>query len=133
MFRSWFSKRSAPLSGAPAVRRLKTYSAQSGYAYQYFFEGKRPAGSGEDGGTEYVFHISADRKNWHPVAVLVSDAALRGWEAANRREFSATERYAIAKMTLFQAFDERANPWQMKQEIHVRAADVDGIVETLGL
>jgi len=134
VFRSWFSKKNAPsLRGAPAVRRLKTYSAQSGYVYQYFYEGKRPAGPGESAGTEYVFSISADRKNWHPTAVLVGDAALRAWEQANGRELSSSEHYAVAKIALFQAFDERANPAQMKQEIHVRAADVEAIIETLGL
>ena len=35
MFRSLFSRKDAPLAGAPAVRRLKTYSARSGYVYQY--------------------------------------------------------------------------------------------------
>jgi len=36
-------KKEAPLTGAPAVRRQKTYSAESGYVYQYFYEGQRPA------------------------------------------------------------------------------------------
>ena len=36
-------KKDAPLTGAPAVRRQKTYSAESGYVYQYFYEGQRPA------------------------------------------------------------------------------------------
>ena len=133
MFRRWFSKKPVQLSGAPAVRRLKAYSAQSGYVYQYFYEGKRPGGPGGDTGDEYVFRISADRKNWHPVTVLVSDVALRAWEGANGRGLSATERYAIAKIALFQAFDERANPSQMRQEMRVRAADLDAIIETLGL
>ena len=42
MFRNFFSKKPLPLTGAPAVRRLKSYSAQSGYVYQYFYEGQRP-------------------------------------------------------------------------------------------
>jgi len=133
VFRSWFSKKPASLSGAPAVRRLKTYSAQSGYVYQYFYAGQRPAGSGAGAGTEYVFRISADRKNWDPAAVLVSEEAIGAWEEAHGRKLSATERYAIAKVALFQAFDERANPSQMKQEMRVRAADVEAIIETLGL
>jgi len=51
----------------------------------------------------------------------------------NGRELSPTERYAIAKIALFQAFDERPLPAQMKDEVRVRQADVDAIVETLDL
>ena len=41
MLRNFFTKKPLPLTGAPAVRRLKSYSAQSGYVYQYFYEGQR--------------------------------------------------------------------------------------------
>jgi len=133
VFRRFFAPKSGPLSGKPGVRRLKTYSAQSGYVYQYFYEGHRPFRSGAESGTEFVFSLSADRKNWSPAPVLVSDAALASWEQAHQRDLSSSERYAIAKMALFQAFDERAAPEQMKQEIRVRHADVEAIVETLGL
>jgi hypothetical protein len=133
VFRSFFSRKTLPLTGAPAVRRLKTYSAQSGYVYQYYFEGQRPFQQADDHGTEFVFTISADRKNWHPVSVLVSGAALHTWEERNARELSSAERYAICKIALFQAFDERNSPEQMKAEVRVRAADVDGIIESLDL
>jgi len=126
MFRRFFTPKPVPLSGAPAIRRMKTYSAQSGYVYQYFYEGQRP-------GTEFVFSVSADRKVWGPVSVIVNDAAVKAWEQAHARELSATERYAIAKLALFQAFDERALPKDMKEEVRLREADIQGIVETLGL
>jgi hypothetical protein len=112
---------------------MKTYSAQSGYVYQYFYEGQRGFETGGESGTEFVFAISADRKNWSATAVLVGNAALAQWEQAHARELSATERYAIAKLALFQAFDERPKPEQMRQEVRLRAADVEAIVETLGL
>ena len=111
---------------------MKTYSAQSGYVYQYFYEGHRAFRAGENG-TEFVFSISADRKNWTSVSVLLSFTALETWEKSNARGLSATEHYAIAKLALFQAFDERAKPELMKQEVRIRAADVEAIVETLGL
>ena len=133
MFKSFFSKKPAALSGAPAVRRLKTYSAQSGYAYQYFYEGHRPFRSGGARGTEFVFSVSADRKNWHSTSVLLGDGAISAWQAAHRRELSSTERYAIAKMSLFQAFDERPSPERMRDAVRVRTADVEAIVELLGL
>ncbi|HEY1496735.1 MAG TPA: hypothetical protein VGF49_19405 [Candidatus Solibacter sp.] len=129
MFSKFFSKKPLPLSGAPAVRRQKSYSAQSGYVYQYFYEGMRPVA----GGTEFVFTFSADRKTSHPASVLVSEESLVQWQQSHARALSATERYAIAKMALFQAFDERATPELMKQEVQVRAADVAAILDTLGL
>ena len=131
--RNFFAKKPLPLTGVPGVRRLKSYAAQSGFAYQYFHEGQRPFQNGRESGIEFVFTVSGDRKTWHAVSVLVLDAAVGAWEAAHGRALSATERYAISKMALFQAFDERAVPDLMKQDVHVRAADVDALIETLGL
>ena len=133
MFRSWFSKKAVALSGTPAVRRQKTYSAQSGYVYQYFYEGQRPTGKGDAAAIEFVFSVSADRKSWHPASVVVEQSAIHQWEQANARELSSTERYAVCKMALFQAFDERATPDLMKSEVRVRAADLAAIIESLGL
>lgn len=112
---------------------MKTYSAQSGYVYQYFYEGHRAFDSGSEGGTEFVFQISADRKTWNDLSVVVSAAAIESWQEANTRELSPNERYAIAKMALFQAFDERPGPAQMHEHVRVRNADIAGIVDTLGL
>ena len=128
-----FSNRRAPLTGAPATRRLKTYSAQSGYVYQYFYEGYRPFRNGSPGGLEFVFQVSGDRKEWRAVSVCIEDDAVNGWEASHERQLSQAERHAIAKMALFQAFDERASPTQMKDDVHVRRADVDAILDTLGV
>jgi hypothetical protein len=133
VFRNFFSKKPVALTGAPPVRRMKTYSAQSGYVYQYYYEGYRPFHADGETGTEFVFSISADRKFWHPASVHVSDEAVAQWQSAHQRELSNNERYAIAKMALFQAFDDRANPALMKEAVRVRAADVAAIVETLDL
>jgi len=133
VFRSLFSRKSAPLTGAPPIRRLKTYSAQSGYVYQYYYEGHRDFRAGGDSGVEFVFSISPDRTNWHATSVKVSAAAMHAWEERHGRELSSTERYAVAKMALFQAFDERPAPGQMKEEVRVRNADIEGIIDTLGL
>jgi len=102
------------------VRRLKTYSAASGYVYQYFYEGHR--------GTEYFFQVSADRRTYFSLAVLLSESALE----SSPRELSSTDRYAVAKMALFKAFDERASPDEMRQPVRVRPEDVAAIAEQLG-
>jgi hypothetical protein len=109
---------------------MKTYSAQSGYVYQYCYDGQRPLRS-PAGGIEFVFSISADRANWRPASVLIGDAAIAAWQERHGRELSSTERYALAKMALFQAFDERSTPQRMKDEVLVRQADVEAIADTL--
>ncbi len=132
MFRKLFSAKPEPLTGAPAVRRLKNYAAQSGYVYHYFFEGRRRFAAGGEKGTEYVFSASSDRKRFDTVAVRLCDSALAGWQASHQRDLSPTECYAVAKLALFQAFDER-EPAAMRQEIRVRNADLDSIVQQLEL
>ena len=132
MWRNLFTKRPVPLTGAPTVRRLKTYSAQSGYVYQYFYEGQRPWQEGKELGTEFVFTVSADRKTTHELSVIVPVSALVEWEQAHERVLTANERYAVSKMALFQAFDDRA-PEQMKEPVRVRAADAGGILDGLEL
>src|ERR1039457_6480785 len=131
VFDRWLSRKPQPLTGAPAIRRQKTYSGQSGYVYQYYYEGHRPYKRDRNSGTEHVFDVSADRKTSIAVSVLVSDAAVEDWESRHGRTLYASERYAIAKMALFQAFDERPNPAAMSADVHVRAADVEAILITL--
>jgi hypothetical protein len=129
----WFRKKEAPLTGAPAVRRQKTHSAESGYVYQYFYEGQRPASRDQAQGTQYVFNVSADRKSSFPVSVFVSDEALGNWQRQHSRELVSTERYAVAKMALFQAFDQRETPDAMSEEVRVQAPEVESILATLDI
>ena len=133
MFDRWLSRKTQPLSGAPAVRRQKTYSAESGYVYQYYYAGHRPYQRERDKGEEYVFEVSADRKTSMAVSVLMQQAALEDWQSRHGRALEANERYAIAKMALFQAFDERPGPAAMSADVRVRAADVEGIMIRLEL
>jgi hypothetical protein len=123
--RRLLGEKHAPLEGAPPVRRLKTYSAESGYVYQYFYEGHR--------GPEYVFRVSSDRKTYHAVAVVLAADVLAAWERDRSRELNAKEQYAVAKLALLQAFDERSRPEQMGRPVSIRPADIDAIAERLGL
>jgi hypothetical protein len=133
VFDRWLPRKPQPLSGAPAIRRQKTYSGQTGYVYQYYYEGHRSYKRERNNGTEYVFNVSADRKTSMAVSVLVSDTALEDWQSRHGRTLYASERYAIAKMALFQAFDERPDPATMDADVQVRAADVEAILITLGI
>ncbi|MEO7650228.1 MAG: hypothetical protein ABIZ80_07150 [Bryobacteraceae bacterium] len=130
----WLRKnREVPLSGAPEVRRQKSYSGESGYVYQYYYEGRRPARRAGGPGTEHVFNVSADRKTSFPVSVFLSEAVLEEWQHAHKRELGTNERYAIAKLTLFQAFDRRDSPAAMHDEVRVEPADVTSILTTLDI
>ena len=131
MLSRWFRKKSATLSGAPAVRRQKTYSAQSGYVYQYYYEGQRP--SSPEHGTEYVFEVSSGRKSSAQVSVFVSAEAVESWQDDTGRTLSGTERYAIAKMALFQAFDERETPDALREPVRVTPGGVRAILASLNI
>jgi hypothetical protein len=130
-FFSRFFPSKAPLTGAPERPRIKTYSALSGYVYQYRFQGRRAASLERAAATEYVFSVSADRRTSFPVSVMVPDEAVRQWEQRHEREINGPERYAIAKMSLFEAFDERPDPAALREAVVVRATGVDEILKSL--
>jgi hypothetical protein len=93
-----------------AVRRVKSYSAANGYVYQYcFYEVNRITDSRGPAG-EFIYAISADRKTTFGLRIIVQQAALEAWAHANGRPLTSSEEYAVAKMKLFQAFDEGAVP-----------------------
>jgi hypothetical protein len=129
----WFRKKDAPLTGAPTIRRQKTHSAESGYVYQYFYEGHRPTHRDSVAGTQFVFNVSADRKSSFPASVFVADSVLADWQKAHTRKLNSTERYAVAKLALFQAFDQRADPGAMTEEVRVGADDVETFLATLDI
>jgi hypothetical protein len=96
----------SPMPRPDAVRRIKTYSAADGYVYQYYFyEGNRASRGGNSGG-EFTYIISADRQANFPFKIFVKQAALEAWAKQNGRPLTSSEEYAVAKMRLFQAFDE---------------------------
>jgi hypothetical protein len=94
------------MSRPDAVRRVKSYSAATGYVYQYYFYEIEKTGKGAAAGTEYVYMVSVDRQHVFPVRILVVQEAMRHWSAQTGQQFTGTEEYAVAKMRLFQAFDE---------------------------
>jgi hypothetical protein len=133
---NWLKKNSTrvpALTGAPAVRRQKTYSAQSGYVYQYFYQGMRPISHEGSPATEYVFEVTADRRTAFPLSVILPESAVDPWQREHGRVLTSAERYGLAKMALFQAFDDRPSPEKFSSAVEVRPADVVDITETLDL
>lgn len=86
------------------VRRLKTYTGQQGYVYQYYFVGKRPAQAPD--ATEYVFDVTSDRKTTYAVSVVLPRSVVAVWAEAHGRALADSEQYAAVKMRLFHGFDE---------------------------
>ena len=89
-----------------AVRRVKSYSAATGYVYQYYFYEVEKSRRGPSLGTEYVYMVSVDRQQVFPLRIFVQQDALEKWSARTGQKLTGTEEYAVAKMRLFQAFDE---------------------------
>lgn len=116
-----------------AAHRVKSYSAATGYVYQYYFYEVEKAKRGRDEGTEYVYMASVDRKRVFPVRIFVSKPALEQWTARTGRAFTGTEEYALAKMRLFQAFDEVESLAEKSPEIAVDESNLDGLLSQLDL
>jgi hypothetical protein len=126
-----FFPRRRTLSGAPATRRIKSYSASSGYAYQYFYEGRRDS-LARRGGTEYVFSVSSLAGAWRQFSVEEAEQIVSAWQVEKQRELSPTERYAVAKLTLLEELDRRPVPEALPERVLVTREAIDRIAETLG-
>jgi hypothetical protein len=118
----------AGLRGAPVKPRVKTYSAESGYVYQYVFRGQRHPGEQ----LEFVFSVTRDRKSWHPVSIVLRDALVEEWQVSQARELLGTERYAVAKLSLFQFLDEAESFDGPPAPLKVEQADISRHLRTLG-
>jgi hypothetical protein len=90
------------------IRRMKTYTGEQGFVYQYYFVGKRAAlpEPSDVPAAEYIFDVTSDRKTTYSVSVFVPDAALADWTSRHGRRLTEAEEYGAVKMRLFRAFDE---------------------------
>jgi hypothetical protein len=111
-------------------RRYKSYAAETGVVYRYFFESRRssvrPAGIGP--GSDYTFVLAADQGPPFVLRVFVSEKAVAGWQAAHGRVLDPSEQYALAKMKLFCAFDELEN---LREECLSLVVDESNLEELL--
>ncbi len=120
-----------PLRGAPAVRREKSYSSQTGFVYQYYYEGYRESDRGGRTGNEYVFHVSSDRKAVFPLTVFLPNAAVKAWQRSHGRDLTPTEQYAAVKMGLFETFDERADLGPANADVEIGEGAIEGLLGSL--
>lgn len=115
------------------MRRRKTYSALSGYVYQYYYEGCRPAVRDRSRGTQYVFQVASGPHREAHHSVFVDDGAIAEWERAHERGLNSTERFAVAKMALFEAFDQRPTPEAAREEVRVGGGAVAPLLSALAI
>jgi hypothetical protein len=116
-----------------AAHRVKSYSAATGFVYQYYFYEVEKKKRGAVAGTEYVYMASVDRKHVFPVKIFVSKEAVEKWSAQTSREFTGTEEYAVAKMRLFQAFDEMEGLAEKTPDLTVDESNLEELSSQLDL
>jgi hypothetical protein len=114
------------------VRRLKTYASSQGFAYQYYFVGKR-ATTDDPEGTEYVFDVTSDRKLTYAVRIFVAHAVVLEWGEAHLRPLSESEQYAAVKMRLFRAFDEASDMQAEGRQLQIDAPFLEESLTSLGV
>jgi len=117
------------------IRRLKTYTGQTGYVYQYYFVGKRPTldGDPEAPSTEYIFDVTADRKTTFAVSIFLLPQALVAWAASRGRNLSQPEQYAAVKLRLMQAFDEIPDMLHHGRRLRLDAELLPVLLESIGV
>ena len=117
-----------------AIRRIKSYTGQTGFVYQYYYVGKRAAlDPARANSTEYVFDVTADRRTMFAVSIFVSREALERWAEQHGRSLTETEQYAAAKMRLLQAFDEVRDLIQGTRQFTIDPEDIGALLEQLDL
>lgn len=116
-----------------AVHRIKSYSAASGYVYQYRFHELLPTRRGKAPGNEYTYLVSADRKTMFPLKIFVRRDAVERWGKKMGHPLSGTEEYAVAKMRLFDAFDEIDNLAASPPDLVVDDSNLDALLARLDL
>jgi hypothetical protein len=117
------------------VRRIKTYTGQTGYVYQYYFVGKRPAlGSDpEAGATEFVFDVTSDRKTTYAVSIFLRPEALAAWATSRGRTLGESEQYAGVKLRLMQAFDEITDMRNHGRRLTLEAENLIALLNSIGV
>jgi hypothetical protein len=127
----------SPMPRPDAVRRVKSYSAANGYVYQYFFFEVNRMRLDDKSVGEFIYAISADRKTTFALRILVQQSALEAWASVNGRQLTSSEEYAIAKMRLFQAFDEGVVPLTAEEAaamaLHVDESNLEELLRLLNI
>ncbi len=115
------------------VHRVKSYSAATGYVYQYYFLETQKSRRGLHAGTDYVYMVAVDRGAAFPLCVFVRRDAIRKWSKKSGRGMTGTEEYAAVKMRLFQAFDEVEDLAAVRPDVTVDDTNLEALLAQLDL
>ncbi len=117
------------------VRRLKTYTAETGFVYQYYFVGKRPALNGDPAApaTEFVFDVTSDRKQTFAISIFLQDQAVAAWQTRHGRNLVEAEQYAATKVRLFRAFNEIDDLLEQGRRLIVASEELEELLAELGV
>ena len=117
------------------TRRLKSYTGETGYVYQYYFVGKRAAleQDPEAPSTEYIFDVTSDRKTTFAVSIFFPPQALEAWAKDRGRALSEPEQYAAVKLRLMKAFDEIADMLHEGRRLRLDAELLPALLESIGV
>ena len=107
--------------------RVKTYSASTGYVYEYRFAGMQHV----HGTYEYLFARVTPKGP--EILVRVGSHVIETWETLHGRELASSERYAAAKLALFRAMDEWPVPPAGVAIVTPDAAQVDEMLKSIGI
>jgi hypothetical protein len=115
--------------------RYKSYAAETGISYRYFFAGRRRAHrpEGQGMGHDYSFVVNAEQRAPFTLRVFVADRATAAWREAHGRELDSNEQYAAAKIRLFRAFDEYARLVEHRLALVVDETNVEELLAPLDL
>jgi hypothetical protein len=116
-----------------AARRVKAYSAATGYVYQYYFYEVNKARRGPAHGNEYVYMVSEDRHKVFPLRIFVDREGLERWSRQTGRALTGTEEYAVAKMRLFQALDEVEDIEKHRPDLTVDESNLESLLSLLDI
>jgi len=117
------------------VRRLKSYTGETGYVYQYYFVGKRAALPDDPfaPATEFIFDVSSDRKQTFAVSIFMTEAAVHRWQQQHERHLVDAELYAATKMSLFRAFDQIQNLMEQGRRLSIGDEDLEDLLVQVGV
>jgi hypothetical protein len=116
-----------------ALRRVKSYSAATGYVYQYYFyEVLKTRRSGATG-SEYVYMVAVDRKKVFPLRIFVQREGVELWGRSAGRNLTGTEEYAVAKMRLFEALDEISDLASRQPDLTVDGSNLAELLSRLDI
>ena len=125
------------MARSETVRRVKSYSSATGYVYQYYFFEVTLAQRASERGREYIYVVSADRQSTFALKIFVAKTAVELWAKRVGRALTGTEEYAVAKLRLFQGFDELASLHSAadaeKADLRVDESNLDNLLEQLDI